>query len=894
MTTSTVQVTGLRTEYLRDPIGIDAPRPRLSWQLTATRRNVRQAAWRVQVATSPEALSGDEGDLWDSGQVEGDQISQVVYGGPPLRSRQQVWWRVRIWDDQGTASNWSEAAHWEMGLLRQTDWRGRWISLPGLQPDPSISETEELDALLPVTLLRRSFALQKSVTRATLYATARGVYVPYLNGARVGTQVLAPGWTDYNSRIQYQTYDVTGLITAGENVLGVELGTGWFAGYVGWQQLCRHYGTTPQALMQLHLDYADGTSEVVATGRDWQGATGPIRYSDFIMGEWYDARLATDWARPGFDAAGWEPVQDSAVSAVPLVADCSEPVRAMEAITPVAITETGPGSFIVDLGQNIAGWVQLRAEGPSGTRITLRHAEILNPDGSLYTTNLRSARATDTIILAGNGIESFEPSFTWHGFRYVEVTGYPGQLTANAITGRFVGSDTEPAGTFKCSDDFVNVLQDNIVRGQRGNFLSIPTDCPQRDERLGWLGDAQVFIGTAVGNMQLAAFFTKWMRDVVDAQDPAGAFPDVAPRVVDLATGAPAWADAGVIVPWTLWRTYGDTRVIDEHWSAMERWLAWLENGNPDFLWRHDRGNDFGDWLSIEADTPKELIGTAYWAWDARLMAEMATATDRHDAASRYRHLHEQVVSAFRNAYLLPDGSLHGGTQTTYCLALHFGLLNDQQAARAVELLVADIEAKGNHLSTGFVGVSYLCHVLTAHGRPDMAYRLLHQESFPSWKYSILHGATTIWERWDGWTEERGFQDPGMNSFNHYSLGSVGEWLRRSVAGIDQQPDTIGHRSLRLAPCLNESLDWAEATYHSLAGQIRSRWERNPAGLQFSVTVPPNTQADVVLPAGEGATILEGEGEIQDAPDLQIITQTANSTTMTIGSGSWNFTIRAS
>ncbi len=876
----------LRTEYLENPIGIDVLRPRLSWIVTSDQRNQVQAGYQILVASDPDRLARDEGHLWDTGRVNSRDTSHIVYGGDPLAERQRVWWKVRSWNAEGRQSAWSQPASWELGLLEHIAWQGAWIEQPALAPDPSIPEAIELDALLPASLFRRSFHVDREVSRARLYATARGVYEPRLNGNRVGDQVLAPGWTDYNRRIQVQTYDVTDSLQRGENVIGAELGTGWYAGYVGWKHSCRHYGGVPQILMQLHLDYADGTTEVIATDTAWTTSTGAIRYSDFIMGEYRDARLdETGWDAPGFEASGWAKVRTSNINAVPLVSDCSPPVRALEEIAPVSITETKPGIYIVDLGQNIAGWARLRATGDAGTRITMRFAEILNPDGSLYVTNLRSARATDTFILRGGGEETFEPRFSWHGFRYIEVTGYPGVPDASSIIGRFVGSDTTPAGSFECSDPLVNQLQQNIVWGQRGNFLSVPTDCPQRDERLGWLGDAQVFVGTAAGNMDVASFFTKWMRDVTDGQSQDGAFPDVAPRAVDLAGGAPAWADCGVIVPWTMWKTYGDTGIIDEHWIAMERWMDWLQRENPDHLWRHDRGNDFGDWLSIGADTPKELIGTAYWAYDARLMAEMAGATGRTSDVVRYRERFDEVASAFRRAYVRDDGSIEGDTQTVYCLALHFGLLEKHQRARAAELLVADIARKGGHLSTGFVGVSYLCHVLTRNGYPDVGYRLLHNETFPSWKYSILHGATTIWERWDGWTEDGGFQDPGMNSFNHYSLGSVGEWLRKSVAGIDLVSGTAGYRHLRIQPVIDESLSWAEGTYASMAGPIRSRWERTDGALRLNVTIPANADAEIVLPVAPGATLYEGDS-MAAADVLDGLASVA------IGSGDWEFIVR--
>ncbi|MGB3329051.1 MAG: glycoside hydrolase family 78 protein [Thermomicrobiales bacterium] len=887
---SPLRVGFLRAEYLVDPLGLDAAAPRLSWLVEAEGRGVVQSACQVLAATSEDALARDEGDLWDSGRVASAETAQVVYGGTPIAPRQRAWWKVRVWDGNGAASAWSEPAFWERGFGSLIDWRGTWISLPGIAPDTTIPEAAELDALLPVSTFRRAFTVDGEVVRARLTVTARGVYEARLNGTRVGDQVLAPGWTDYNSRTQVQTFDVTDRIVTGENALGAMVGSGWFAGYVGFEPGARHYGTVPQLLAQLEIDLADGSRQVIATDPEWRTATGPIRYSDFLMGEYHDARLDTPgWDAPGFDDAGWMQPQIQNRNGVPLVGDSSEPVRALDEIAPIARTEPSPGTWIFDLGQNIAGWVRLKASGPSGTTIRMRFAEILNTDGTIYVTNLRSARATDTFILRGEGEETFEPHFTWHGFRYVEVTGFPGEPGLDAITGVFVGSDTRPVGTFACSDDLVNQLQRNIVWGQRDNFLSIPTDCPQRDERLGWLGDAQVFVGTAVGNMDVAAFFTKWMQDVVDAQSPAGVFPDVAPLLVDLREGAPAWADCGIIVPWTIWKTYGDTGIITRHWAAMERYLDWLVAENPNLLWQNGRHNDFGDWLSIAADTNKELIGTAYMAYDAGLMSAMAAAIGREHDANRYWRLHEDIAAAFCAAYVQEDGTIAGDTQTAYVLALHFNLLPDDQRPVAAKRLVDDIAAKGGHLSTGFVGVSYLCHVLTEHGYPEVAYQLLQQTTFPSWKYSILHGATTIWERWDGWTEEKGFQDPGMNSFNHYSLGSVGEWLRRRVAGIDNAPGETGYRRLRIAPVLDDSLTWAEGSYESIRGTIRTRWERSADGLTLALTVPANVTAEVVIPGVRLAEVTEGGIALADAQGVTSARQDGDDVVATVGSGSYSF-----
>jgi alpha-L-rhamnosidase len=526
--------------------------------------------------------------------------------------------------------------------------------------------------------------LDRPVRRARLYATARGVYELHLNGSRVGDDVLAPGWTDYDRRVQYQTYDATALRVEGLNAIGAVLGDGWYSGYFGFDPKHRGalYGPRPQLLTQLNVEYDDGSQESLATDGSWRCSTGPILFSDLLMGESYDARNEMPgWSHPGFDDSAWYGVEPEEIGETKLVAQPDEGVRIIEELEAKAVTEPESGRYVFDLGKNMVGWVRLKVAGQAGTIVTLRHAEALNPDGTLYTTNLRSARATDRYVLKGEGEEVYEPHFTFHGFRYVEVTGYPGKPRLEAVTGRVVHSATPPTGSFECSNSMVNELQENILWGQRGNFLSVPTDCPQRDERLGWMGDAQVFVRAASFNMDVAAFFEKWMVDVEDAQSPEGAFPDVAPLLtgsglMDLSQGAPAWGDAGVIVPWTIYRTYDDTRIVERHYDAMARWMEYLHEANPDLIRKNRMGNNYGDWLSPRGDhTPKHLLATAYWAHDARLMAEMTGATGRNEDAREYRDLNEHIRAAFEAAYVAADGRIKGDTQTGYLLALHMELL---------------------------------------------------------------------------------------------------------------------------------------------------------------------------------------------------------------------------
>jgi alpha-L-rhamnosidase len=902
MAPSKLSPVNLRCEYRLDPLGIDERVPRLSWALESEARGQVQSAYRILVARSEEDLESEENLLWDSGRVESGRSVGIEYGGEALQSGTRCVWKVHVWDEDGAPSSYGGPAVFEMGLLEKSEWEGGWISL-GEDPDedfepPTGDEYDDLaNGLAPSPYLRKEFQLERPVRAARLYATARGIYEMFLNGARVGGDVLAPGWTDYDRRVQYQTYDVTPLLAEGQNALGAVLGDGWYAGFFGFDPKHRGalYGSRPQLLAQLHVEYEDGTGETIATDRSWGCSTGPILFSDLLMGESYDARKEMPgWSEPGFDDPAWYGVEVQGLGDTDLVAQPDEGIRVTQELRAKSVTEPESGRYVFDLGKNMVGWVRLEVEGEAGTEVTLRHAETLNPDGTIYTTNLRSARATDRYVLKGGGEEVYEPRFTFHGFRYVEVTGYPGEPRPEAVTGRVVHSATPPTGSFECSNSMVNDLQENILWGQRGNFLSVPTDCPQRDERLGWMGDAQVFVRTASFNMDVAAFFEKWMVDVEDAQSPEGAFPDVAPLLkgsglMDLRWGAPAWGDAGIIVPWTIYRTYDDTRIVERHYDAMARWMEYLREANPDLLRKNRMGNNYGDWLSPKGDyTPKHLLATAYWAYDANLMAEMAEAIGRPGDARGYRDLGERIKGAFNEAYVSPDGRIEGDTQTGYLLALHMGLLPEELRSVAAGHLVGAIEREGWHLSTGFAGVGYLCPVLMDTGHTDVAYRLLLEDTYPSWGYTIRNGATTIWERWDGWTEENGFQSPNMNSFNHYSLGSVGEWLYRYVAGIDLGAPGYGHVVIRPHP--GGDLTFARAEYDAVRGRISSSWRIEDGLFVLEVLVPPNTAATVHVPSVEGVS--EGGRPVGEADGVELVRAGEGETVVSVGSGRYEFSGR--
>ena len=851
--TDTLRPYGLQVEQRTEPLGLGEPRPRLTWRLDCDRHGAAQSAYRITAACSADDLDEPSRLVWDGGRRESGDGLLVPWDGPVPHSATRYHWRVEVWDETGSRAGAAES-WFETGLLHRADWTAVWVGRdPHTRPplDPPTDGDHAHDS--PPLYLRRAFELERVPVRARLYATARGIYEPRLNGARVGDIELAPGWTEYHHRLQYQTYDVTELLRRGDNVLGAVVADGWWCGYVGFDphRAAWHYGDRPAFLAQLVVDFADGSRQVVATDPDWTEQPGAIRFADLLMGQHVDAREhAPGWDEPGDLPAGFEPVAVLDTEPGPLVAEPDEPIRVTRELAPIAIQGKGSGRYIVDFGQNLVGRVRLVVhDALPGRRITVRHAEVLD-DGELYVANLRRACATDVYITGGGANEVFEPQFTCHGFRYVEIDN----ASEVDIMARVLHSDTPWTGHFECSDELVNRLQANITWGQRGNFVAVPTDCPQRDERVGWLADAQIFAPTASRNADVAAFFARWLRDVVDGQDADGAFRDIAPALTMDREAAPAWGDAGVIMPWHLWRTYGDRRVLERCYDAMTAWIAHIRRHNPDLRWRHRTGNSYGDWLQVDATTPRDVLSTAYFARSTQIVADAADVLGRRADAAEHRALHAAIRAAFIESYVDDDGRVHGETQTGYLLALAFGLLPDDLVARAVEHLAADVEKRGNRLTTGFVGVALLCPVLADHGRLDLAYALLHQEEFPSWGYSIRHGATTIWERWDGWTHHSGFSSAAMNSFNHYSLGSVGDWLFGRVAGIDQTPDSVAYRELLLRPMPGGRLTWARAEQETVRGRVACGWSIADGVLTVTATIPPGCTALLEIPDPYRAT----------------------------------------
>jgi len=902
-------VTDLRCEYRVNPLGVDVARPRLSWVLRSDQRGQRQTAYRVLVAGGRETLRRGEGDLWDSGKVESDRTVHVVYGGRPLVSCMRCFWKVRVWDEAGRPSAWSEPAVWAMGLLERGDWNARWIADAR---DAAVNEAGPL----PATMLRKSFTIDGRVERATVYVTGLGLYELHLNGRKVGDQLLAPEFTMYDCRVQYQAFDVTDLVASGENAVGAILADGWNGEYffgMPLRQAQRPFGGRRGLIMRLDVRRADGTTHTIVTDPSWRSTReGPIRAASLYDGEVYDARMEMPgWDKPGFDDRLWRPaVEADYMVGANLVWQPNEPIRVVKTIEPVKMTEPMPGVFVFDMGQNMVGWCRLTMRGRPGTAVRLRHAERLNEDGTVYTANLRGAEQTDRYVNRTEGEEVHEPRFTYHGFRYVEVTGKeykpwvympPFKPKPGDLVGRVFHSAGPDAGRFECSSDVINRIMRMVAWTQRGNLHSVPTDCPQRDERAGWMGDIQAFSQTAVFHMDMAAFFTKWLKDVRDAQADDGAYPNFAP--MDHARwkgGTPAWADAGTVVPWRMFQNYADTRVLEAHYASARRWVDRVHRKNPDLLWAKDLGNNFNDWLN--ADTlvmdgwprkggavPPRVLATAFFAHSTEIVSQMAVILGRDDDAETYRRRFGGIKAAFNRAFVKPDGRIEGDTQAGYALALRFNLLPEALRSKAAEHMVEQFRRYGGHMSTGIQTTHRLMLELTRNGYHDEAYRLLNLRTCPSWGFMAEHGATTVWERWDGYVDGRGFQSPRMNSFNHWALGAVGEWVWRHVAGLNPDDRGPGWKRFTIAPKPGGGVTWARGEYRSIRGTIVSDWGIEDGRFRLDATVPPNTTATVRVPARDVKAVTVDGKPTAETPEVESLGMKDGTAAFEVQSGRYRF-----
>lgn len=847
----------LRCEHQNAPMGLNRPRPRFDWALEGDGHDRRQTAFQLVVC------AGDT-TLWDSGKVLSAETRQVEYAGPGLVSDRLHCWTVMVWDETDAPSDWAEPRPFLTGLMQNEDWQANWIAryfvLPAGREAPADNPYDNRWQARPADHFRRDFATPEQPVRATAYVTALGLYELYLNGARVGDAVMAPGWTDYHQRVEYQSYDVTSLVHSGANAIGALLGEGWYSGRVGHNQrrAGNHYGGRPALFCQLHLEYADGRVEQIVSDESWKSCQGPVCYSDFLMGELYDARLEMlGWAEPGFDDARWQPVEVFTPEPRPPRLEAARAPQVREAVSFLAryLHRSKTGGHVYDLGQNITGYMQLVVRARSGDRFTLRHGEMLDAEGELYVANLRHAVAVDHFIARGEGCETFKPRFTFHGFQFVELT-LPEGVSPDDVTlrGIAIHNDLPMTGSLRTGSDMVNQLISNIEWSQRDNFLSVPTDCPQRDERLGWSADAQVFWKTAGYGMDVSAFLEKWFEDIAEAQLPDGAFTDIAPsRPLNpyrqsAQPGAPGWGDGPVILAWQHWLRYGDRSLVERHFDRLVAWLKHIADANPDHLRVNAVYNNYGDWLSVGPVSDRTMVATAYWMHVADLMAKLSAVVGRVDMVRHHEDQATAVRQAFITAFVDDDGRIKGDTQTAYLLALDFAVLPPDLHTKAAGHLLRKLDEADGHLQTGFLGVKHLCPVLSGIGAPERAYDLLLNETYPSWGFSIVQGATTIWERWDGWTPERGFQSVNMNSFNHYAYGAVGEWLYARVAGIDWDETDPGYSTISMRPLFDARLGWVEAHYDAPTGRVESAWRIHGDLVTWTFTIPPNCSGRIELP----------------------------------------------
>lgn len=808
---------GLKCEYLTDPLGVDVRAPRFFWAPDHAARGQAQSAFQVLVSTSPECVKGD---MWDSGKTSSPDFTQVVYRGKPLAGDRSYFWKVRWWDKDGQASPYSAVARFDTGLFGPEDWRGKWVG-GGNQ-------------------LRKEFGADGMVVRARAYVCGLGYYELRVNGRKVGGNVLDPAWTTYDKRALYVVYDLAPYLKPGPNAVGVILGNGWFK--------------RKALLAEVHLEFADGKKTVVATDAGWKVKDGPVTADSIYDGETYDARLESPgWDSPGFKETGWRPAQVVEGPKGLLSAQMMPPIRVTDTLVPLKMTNPASGVYVFDMAQNASGWARLRVSGPRGTAVRLRFAELLYPNGTINQENLRSARAEDVYILKGEGEEVWEPRFTYHGFRYVEVTGFPGVPTLETIRGRVVHSAVRASGSFACSNPVLNGIQRIITWGQKTNLHGIPTDCNQRDERMGWMGDAQGTAEEAMMNFDMAAFYTNFLRDIRDVQDDKGQITDTVPHVWGSRPADPAWGTAYPLIAWYMYQYYGDRRVLEEHYDGLKKYVEFLRSRAVGGLVQYSY---YGDWVAVEK-TPGNVVSSFYYYYDLKILSDVAKVLGNEADASAYGKLAEEVKTAFHREYFDPKtGGYATNSQTANALALFLELAPKEARGSAWQNLFESLAYWHNsHLTTGIIGTKYVMEVLTRFGNSDLAYDIAAQTTYPSWGYMVENGATTLWELW----QKR--EGPSMNSHNHPMFGSVGSWFYKALAGINPDPEGVGFGKVRLEPQVVRDLAYASGSVDTVRGRVSCSWKRSAQSVSLEAVIPVGSEAEVVLPKLKLRNVVVREGE---------------------------------
>jgi len=908
-------LTELKCEYRANPLGIDTAKPRFSWMIDSSRRGEAQTAYEILAASSESNLAVGKADLWDSGKVNSSETLGVAYDGQPVHSREKVFWKVRVWDREAKPSAFSHTATFETALLAQSDWRAKWIQSPH---HSCVAETEAFDDH-PAPLFRKQFQLDKKIKSARAYVSGPGYFELRLNGERVGDDVLNPGWTSYAKRVLYSTYDVTAQLKRGQNAVGIMLGNGWFnpLPLALWGRIRPDNALVtgePRAMLQLVVEFTDGTTQTICTDESWRTADGPILRNSVYLGEVYDARRELPgWDRAGFDDSQWNRVELATEPQLgPMHAQDAPPIRVTRVLKAVNFTELKPGVFIFDFGQNFAGWTRLHVTGERGTKIRLRFGELIYPDGTLNGMTAvvgqikgggkdfvydghgrpKTAFQLDEYILKGDGEEVYTPRFTFHGFRYVEVTGFPGRPTLDSLEGLALNADVQPAGNFNCSNDLYNRIQKMVTWTELANLFSVQSDCPGR-EKFGYGGDVAVTSEMGMLNFDMARFYAKVAQDFVDAQRTNGGFTETAPfvgisdqnlddtsRAANLGDGSGPvdWGVAEPLLAWQLFQYYGDRRVMSDNYDAIKRWINLLRSKATDDL----LDNGISDHESL-APKPRYLTGSAAYFQNVKMFAQIAKTLGHDTDATDAETLAENIRSAFNRKFLHADtGVYDSGSQACQAFALYFGLVPPDEKNNALNSLVHDIvDLNQSHLTTGIFGTKYMLNALTDSGRAEVAYEIANQRTFPGWGFMLANGATTLWEHWE-------FSD-NIYSHDHPMFGSVSEWFYKALAGIKPAPDAVGFDKIIIAPQPVGDLKWAKGSYDSVRGKIISEWRKSEGKFYLHAKIPVGATATVILPAKTNTRITESGSDIARLPEIKIKNSTASKTFLAVPSGEYHF-----
>ena len=886
------------SEGFENPLGFYDASPTFSWKLP---NNVKyQTAYAIVAASSPELLP-DKPDIWQSKKTSSENSIFNPYEGQNLGSRQKIYWQIMYWDEHDQPSNWSETAYFELGLLRNSDWKAKWTSLDTAKD--SIKGVRNFLMHRP-QYLRKDFELSSIVISARLYITAKGVFDVHLNGKDVSDDVLTPGWTPYNKRIETLTYDVTELLTSGKNAIAVELASGWHSGRISRGKAVYKNFTSPKILCQLEITLKDGSKKIIVSDESWKGTTnGPRRLASLYDGEVYDANLEIQgWTKATFDASTWETTQNAAISdSVSLRPKRHETVKTTEVLEDVEIVSTTKSSVVFNMKQNMLGVPKVTVPMKKGDTLTIRFSEMLLSDGTFYTDNYRSAKSTDYYISGKDGVIEWSPKFTFHGFQFVELSGYDKSVepTTNWIKGLVQHSDITKNGSFTSSNEKLNQLQSNITWGLRDNLLDVPTDCPQRDERLGWTGDAQVISPTAMFNFDTHAFWTAWLQSMRETQSEHsdGLVPFIIPDVLQNNKASSGWGDAAVIIPWDIYNITGDKKVLEENYEMAKKWVGYYESKSQDFI---PNIHSFADWLQPypektgkignRGDTPRLFVNTAYFAHSSHLVSKIAGVLGKTDDEKKYKDLYKNIASAFENNFFDINGKFKNKkqTQTSYLLAIYFDLLKPETKIKAQQHLLQEIKKADYHLGTGFLGTPILPKVLDDMGEINLMYKILFKETYPSWFYSINQGATTMWERWNSFSKKDGYNPQSMNSLNHYAYGAVGQWMYERIAGLSSLEP--GYKKIKIAPIPNtEFLNAASASLNTPYGKASSSWKIENNTFYLDVVIPANTSAEIHIPYNTINKLMVNKITFKENSNMKVIDSTQESIKILAQPGTYNF-----